>query len=319
MRQSAKVSVILPTYNRAAVVAKAIDSVLKQTYQAFEIIIVDDGSIDKTEDIVNSYKDERIIYIKHKRNKGAGAARNTGITNARGDYIAFQDSDAEWLPEKLEKQVRVFSECSPEVGVVFSGFWKVWLDKRIYIPSTDKFLVGSNSHVQMLYNNVVDTPAALVRRACFEKSGYFDDYLRTWEDWELWIRISTYYQFKFIDEALYYSYYTKGGVNESGSLTELKTYIYITEKHLSEFKLHRSILACHYKEIARSFCNLQDYKRGFVYYVKAFKVYPLNIKYLGAVILLSTGLRSIYNKLDRFYLDKESTRAQNNQQAHSIN
>jgi len=87
------VSVIIPTYNRAHTIGRAIKSVLNQTYQDFEIIVVDDGSTDNTEEVVKSFRDKRIRYIQHKKNKGAAAARNTGIKSAKGKYIAFQDSD----------------------------------------------------------------------------------------------------------------------------------------------------------------------------------------------------------------------------------
>ena len=111
-----KVSVIIPTYNRAHLVGRAIRSVLNQTYQDFEIIVVDDGSTDNTEEVVKSFNDPRIRYIRHEKNRGGSAACNTGIRAARGEYIAFQDSDDEWLPEKLEKQMQVFENTPTGVG-----------------------------------------------------------------------------------------------------------------------------------------------------------------------------------------------------------
>ncbi len=111
------VSVIIPTYNRANLVSRAIKSVLNQTYQDFEIIVVDDCSEDNTEEIVKSFNDSRIRYIKHKKNKGGSAARNTGIKRARGKYIAFLDDDDEWLPSKLEKQIMLFEKLSKHYGV----------------------------------------------------------------------------------------------------------------------------------------------------------------------------------------------------------
>ena len=106
-------------------IARSIESVLSQTFQDFEIIVVDDGSTDNTEEVVNSFNDERIRYVRHEQNKGEAAARNTGIKLARGDYIASQDSDDEWLPEKLARQIEVFENSPPEVGVVYTGFWKL--------------------------------------------------------------------------------------------------------------------------------------------------------------------------------------------------
>ncbi len=116
------VSVIIPTYNRAHLLGRAIESVLDQTYQDFEIIVVDDASADETEEVVKSFGDDRINHIRHQKNKGGSAARNTGIKAARGEFIAFLDSDDEWVPKKLEKEIDRLQTLSNEVGVVYSGF-----------------------------------------------------------------------------------------------------------------------------------------------------------------------------------------------------
>ena len=110
------VSVVLPTYNRAYILDRAVKSVLMQTYPYFELIIVDDGSTDQTQELVAGYQDERIIYLKMQENRGQARARNCGIGHARYDYIAFQDSDDIWNPEKLSKQVDAMLSAPPEVG-----------------------------------------------------------------------------------------------------------------------------------------------------------------------------------------------------------
>lgn len=110
MTKNPTVSVIIPTYNRVHLISRAIRSVLDQSYQDFEIIVVDDDSTDNIEEVVKSFKDKRIKFVKHEKNKGGGAARNTGIRVAQGELIAFLDSDDEWLPEKLEEQINLFSK-----------------------------------------------------------------------------------------------------------------------------------------------------------------------------------------------------------------
>ena len=117
-------SVIIPTYNRADVLSRAIESVLEQSYQDFELIIVDDGSTDGTESVVHQYDDDRLIYITQS-NAGANAARNRGIKAATGEYIAFLDSDDEFLPLKLARCVNVLSQAPPSCGGVYSSFRKI--------------------------------------------------------------------------------------------------------------------------------------------------------------------------------------------------
>ena len=164
-----KVSVIIPTYNRAHLVGRAIRSVLNQTYQDFEIIVVDDGSTDNTEEVVKSFNDPRIRYIRHEENKGAAAARNTGIKAAKGKFIAFQDSDDEWLPKKLEKQMEAFDNASPKVGVVYTGFWSIEGNVKRYSLNKEIVHKEGDIHSQILQGNFIGTPAAVVKKACFKK------------------------------------------------------------------------------------------------------------------------------------------------------
>ncbi len=118
---SPRVSVIIPTYNRAHLIDRALSSVFRQTIQDFEILVIDDASTDDTEAVVRRIADARVRYIRHSANKKAAAARNTGVASAQGVYVAFLDSDDEWLPNKLEVQLAVF-ERSPDTQIVYSGW-----------------------------------------------------------------------------------------------------------------------------------------------------------------------------------------------------
>lgn len=228
------VSVILPTYNRAHTLLRAANSVLNQTYKNFELIIIDDCSTDNTEEVVKNIHDERIVYIRQFSNKGAAAARNTGIKIAKGDYVAFQDSDDEWLPEKLEKQMNVFKSVSLEVGVVYTGFWRIEKGKKIYIPATKTTKKEVDIHNKLLKGNFITTQVAVVKKECFKKLGGFDERLPRLQDWELWIRISEHYGFYFIDEALAIVYLQKESI--SMSIDALKIALdLIEEKYFNEF------------------------------------------------------------------------------------
>jgi glycosyltransferase involved in cell wall biosynthesis len=182
------VSVIIPTYNRAHLIGRAIQSVLDQTYQDFEIIIVDDGSTDNTEVVLKKFqnKDERIRYIRHDKNKGGSTARNTGIKAARGRFIALLDSDDEWLPEKLQKQLEVFESSPPEVGVVYTKTYHR-ANKKIYPFSKEEQKDGMI--FQDLLNldiskNCGQTSTLLIKKECFEKVGLFDERFPRQQDTE---------------------------------------------------------------------------------------------------------------------------------------
>ena len=109
------ISVIIPTYNREKLIMPAIDSVLKQTYQDIELIVVDDGSTDRTVELLKTIKDPRFYFVQTERNSGAPAARNIGIKQSKGEYIAFHDSDDIWMPHKLEKQLKFLKENDADV------------------------------------------------------------------------------------------------------------------------------------------------------------------------------------------------------------
>lgn len=297
-----KVSVVIPTYNRAHLIGRAIQSVLDQTFQNFEIIIIDDGSTDNTEELIKELekKDKRIRYIRHEKNKGPAAARNTGIKVARGEYIAFQDSDDEWFPDKLEKQMKSFESASAITGVVYTGFWRIKDDKKTYIPSHKIKKKEGTIHNNLLKGNFIGMPTSVVRKECFTKIGNFDIRIPYFEDWELWIRISKYYEFKYIPEPLAISYYTSGGVNEKPKIVGVNVLNFIINKYHEDFNKHKKILSKHYFSIGINLCSSNEIKDGRKYFIKAVKANPLNVKFL-LVIFLSFFGQNTYNKAVKSY------------------
>ena len=197
-----KVSVIIPAYNAMTYLPKTVESVLKQTFTDFEVIIVNDGSSDGIEQWVDTITDNRVKLVSQK-NQGAAAARNTGIADAKGAYIAFIDSDDLWEPTKLKKQVYCLDN-NPDVGLVYA--WTSSIDKngnnrgKIFANNSEGYVWE-----KLIEENIVMSgSAAMVRRDCFEKFGVFDDNLRFAEDREMWIRIASNYSFAVIKEVLVY-------------------------------------------------------------------------------------------------------------------
>ena len=196
------VSVIIPTYNRADLVRRAIQSVLSQTYRNFEIIVVDDGSTDNTEEIVRSFKDSRICYIRYKENRGGSAARNTGIKAARGEFIAFLDSDDEWLPSKLSKQMAIFQAAPEQLGVVYCGVYFVDYQSDRIIETIVPDYRGNILKVILSRGSGPSLPSTVVRKECFGRVGLFDERFLSYQDTDLWIRISQMYEFDFVEDCL---------------------------------------------------------------------------------------------------------------------
>lgn len=195
------VSIIIPTYNRAALLTNAIQSVLSQTYSDFELLIIDDASQDNTQEVVEGFADPRIHYIRHPQNAGECATRNTGLQACQGEYVAFLDSDDEWLPHKLETQLQLFAQSPFSVGVVYSAINIVRAD-RIFTKSHHGYGDGDIQD-NLLYHNLVGTPSTvIVKRNYLQQGPRFDTSLRCCGDWDMWLQLSRLCYFKFCAEPL---------------------------------------------------------------------------------------------------------------------
>ena len=294
------VSVILPTYNRAHQVGRAIQSVLDQTYQDFEIIVVDDASTDNTEEVVQGFTDERVGYIRQKENAGAGAARNIGIQLSQGDYIAFQDSDDEWLPEKLEKQIEVFKTVSAKVGVVYTDMLRIHSDGRAEYWNSPTLTDGCIIDAKKLEYQVLNIgiQSTLIKKECFKKAGVFDEKFPRFIDLELFIRLSKHFGFYHIQEPLVKYYVTEGISSNNRALSIAR--ILLLEKYFEDVKKNKKFLAKQYFRIGANFHLCGNVKEGRDYLIKATKTYPLDVGPLLFVFHLYSG-EDIYGKLTRLY------------------
>jgi glycosyltransferase involved in cell wall biosynthesis len=193
-----KVSVIIPTYNSEDYINEAIKSVLSQTYKNYEIIIVDDGSSDNTATLLKKYQG-RLKYF-YQNNQGSAAARNLGLNNSSGEFIAFLDSDDVWFPEKLEKQVRIMKE-NPRLAFVFAAAYMVNESGEI-VKCWDNKNEPTMDFKRLYEKNFICTSTVLLRRYCLERIGNFDENLKMSQDWDLWLRLAKKFEFKFICQPL---------------------------------------------------------------------------------------------------------------------
>jgi glycosyltransferase involved in cell wall biosynthesis len=187
-----RVSVVIPTQNRAHRVGAAIASVLRQTFPEFRIVVVDDGSEDNTETVVRAIADDRLLYVRHDGPRGDGAARNTGIRSSGGDLIAFLDDDDEWLPEKLELQVAEFDR-SEATGLIHTAYY-------VISPggSTEVFRTTEDSITQLRQARIA-TSTVMVRRPAVEAVGLFDESIPFCSDYDLWLRLARIYPIQYLD------------------------------------------------------------------------------------------------------------------------
>ena len=283
--KSPQVSIIIPTYNQALLIARAIKSILEQTYADFEIIIIDDCSTDDTVRIIAGFNDQRIKYIYLSQHKGAAFARNEGLKIAFGEFIAFADSDDLWVKEKLAKQVNVLATAPDDLGLVYSAVWKVDAKKRVFFP--DKRLGAKRSgdiYKKLLFGNFV-TIHVLMRRQCFAQVGMFDEKLPRLQDWDLWLRLAKRYKFLYINEPLVTVYKTKEAISEKSSYFAVGLEI-ILKKFLKDFAVYPKLLAKYYYVLGREFYKNKQKNKSQKYLEQALDLAPYDLKYMFYVWLL---------------------------------
>lgn len=255
-----KVSVIIPVYGVEKYIAATVQSVLAQSYKNFEILIIDDASLDRSIEICQLFKDTRIKII-HQANRGLAGARNTGIRHAEGEYLAFLDGDDLWLPQKLEKHI-AHLETSPQVGVSFSR--SAFIDEAGQSLNTYQMpkLKGISTSDLLGRNPVGNGSAAVIRREVFEaikfqdnlhgtvEDFYFDESFRQSEDMECWIRISikTDWQLEGIPQAL-----TLYRVNSNGLSANILKQLDSWEKVIDKTRFYAPKIVTEWENLARAY------------------------------------------------------------------
>jgi len=184
-----RVSILIPTYNRADYLPQAIRSALAQTYQDFELLILDDASTDRSPESVRGLlADRRVVYIKHPINLGISANRNSGIARSKGEYLAMLDSDDLWIEaSKLQRQVDVL-DADPDCGLVGTHA-RVLDDRGVAIGTLRPRTDPDGIRRAMLVRNQIVHSSVLLRRRALDRAGWYDTSLPIWEDYELWLRM----------------------------------------------------------------------------------------------------------------------------------
>jgi len=298
------VSVVIPTRDRAEVLRIAVSSVLAQTFRDLEIVVVDDASRDATAEILRGFCDARLRVLRQPEPRGASVARNLGIRHAGTPYVAFLDDDDEWLPEKLEAQVRLLDHASPEVGLVYTGYLVLERSSgRVttqMVPSKD----GDLSRALMVGNCLGGTSSVLIRRQCLDEVGLFDEDLPSFQDYDLWIRIARRYRIAHVAKPLmkYYLHDHKISTNAEAVMRGAEMMI----GKYGDSSSFRWMIARRYVTVAFDLLAAGDVRRGRSALRRAIRLSPVNPrayyhlvrsflrrKHLASSLPLSTTARKV--------------------------
>jgi glycosyltransferase involved in cell wall biosynthesis len=300
------ISVIIPAYNRAMTISRSIRSVLDQTVSDFEIIVVDDGSIDETRQVVRGIEDGRIRLICHERNSGAAAARNTGMRAAAGKYIAWLDSDDEWLPDKLRAQIDALSHAPSDVKACFSAQERIEQGRtRIFMPRhTDRKTL-------LLGCDLGPGSTLLFERAVLDDVGYLDEAFARYEDWDWLLRYCAKYRLVGVDQPLARVHYTRrrpAPILEASARTFISKYSVV----LGEYGWHyrRVVISRRWMEVASYYAQEHNLKKMVYHLAQALSMTPFQPLQVWAWVINSwfhtkigtqladtLGLISLHSKL----------------------
>ena len=283
MSHSPLVSVIIPAYNRALLIAQTLASVREQTFKDYEIIVVDDGSTDATAQVVAGFGCG-VKYI-FKQNGGQASARNVGIQNTTGEFIAFLDSDDLWLPDKLAKQLACLKKTNRQ--------W-IYCDAEAFDHVTGKLLdrfsrIGHRPQQdfiarQLICGNFIPSPTPVVRRIVFDHVGRFDESseMRSiGEDWEMWLRIAARYEIAYVPEVLArYRVHSGSGTCRFDPLAVLSSRMMVVKRAVAfapdiYARYHRQAQAMAYVDIGNSLVKRGNPKSAQSLYVRAIICRPL--------------------------------------------
>ena len=283
------VSVIIPTRDRSDFLPIAIESVRSQTFQDLEIIIVDDASRDDTARVVASIRDPRIRYVRHDARKHVSEARNTGIREASGDFVAFLDDDDTWLPTKLERQLGAFASDGEGLGAVYTDFTRIDRETGRVLGDVraDRSLSAPE---QLRARNFIGTASSvMVRRACFAEVGLFDPAIEFGEDYDMWIRLAENYRLAGVPEPLVRAFVHRSALSRERS-ARLRGLTRLLQKHATFFEADRPNYSRRYRVQGMLYSDALDTYASRASFRTALRIDPFSLQ--NYVYLLTSYLYS---------------------------
>jgi len=269
------VSVIIPTYNRVRYIAEAINSILNQTYQNYEILVVDDGSTDETQKAVAAIESEKIRYF-YRDHQGISLSLNFGINHSRGRYIARLDSDDIFFPEKLKRQVQLL-EANPEVDLVYTQVYNMTEDGKIICAYPESHNLPSEPLRTLRSFLFAPSQSIMFRRDCIEKIGAYDENFTVAEDWDFCIRMAQEFKFAYINQPLVKVRKHAAMITRNG-IQKIKHIIAVLEKHRELLSLGEGYrwLSPHYYTLGREYFFIENYELAQSAFQKALSLSSTN-------------------------------------------
>lgn len=284
-------SVIIPTYNRAALLGRAIESVLNQTYTDFELLVVDDASTDATAQVVEAFTDDRIVYLPQPHNGGPAATRNAGIRRAQGRLISFLDDDDEFLPSFLAETQRYFESAPAQVGFAGCGIQAIFTGDRQevardQVPAPPRFANREAAYLAFLRAIPFSTGwGVTVRAACFQTVDLFDERLRTEQDRDLLIRLARQFDYGVIAQPLVKHYFHGGPhVNVYGP-KKVQAYEIMFQKNRDALEQHPQLWAAWHYKIGWLHYHTGNRARGRAFMLRGLRRAPWQLKSWGGFLL----------------------------------
>ena len=278
------VTVVIPAFNRVGTIRAAVESVLSQSYADLELLVVDDGSSDGTMSALAGVTDPRLRLLANPRNMGPSAARNTGIRAARGDWVAFQDSDDEWLPDKLAKQMARIALTGPGCVAAYCGMLiDAPKDGSLgpggvrYYPDASLGVREGNLLEPLLRRSLISTQTLIARRDALLTIGGFDESLPALEDWDCVLQLARLGRFAFVDEPLVKQYFSPNSITRNRAKWASARERVVT-KNLDLLRLRPDVLAGHYRSIAGESRRLGDLTGARSAIRKALDARPFDIR-----------------------------------------
>lgn len=295
MAAQPSVSVVIPAYNREATIGTAIRSVLWQTAAPLEVLVVDDGSVDSTVEQVSAINDPRVRLIK-QANSGVSAARNTGIAAAAGDWVAFQDSDDEWLPRKLELQLAALDAATDDPIAVYCGLMITGSHdgeggsgrlRATYHPPSTLSRVSGHILDTLMATNPISTQTLIARRDVLTELGGFDTGLKSLVDWDLGIRLAIRGAIAFVDEPLVIQRFSNNSLTRNRA-QHVESWITLLAKHKTLFEQHPEAHSLQLHRIAGNLRRMGAHDRAAPWLREARRLTPFDPR---------TNILSLMNRL----------------------